>query len=1850
MSHSIPAGMKMTAIGLITLCAVTWPLAGFGVAAAPNNQTDKNLGWKYEYDNADRVTKITDPASRDTRLQYSFDSTQRLRKIVRSQDEGPTVTREFDDSGRLARMADGSGTVSYGYDDRGRLNHVQRQDSPAISYAYDTLDRVTRLQVGDFYRVDYSYDFLGRLELMKTPAGEIRYEYLTGQGKMVRTLPNGVKSIWEYTPSGELHQITHVDGHNAILAEYTYQYRSDGLIEAIQERSSAGQFVKRYEYDLMGRLTKASGPPGQQYSYEYDQLGNRVKAASAGKPPQSYTYDWVGRIMAVDGKPTRYDANGNLAEVTFSGATRQYRYHPDGRLAEARAGGETVQYRYDGMGHLGVRKTAAGETHFIPDPLSPYWQPLVIEERGGKRTLVVWDGATLLALLRDGKVEWLLHDHLGSVRLVTGGKGDVIRYREFDPFGVPVDEGQPAAVFDGFAGLMRDVEAAGYQTLTRMYVPQLGRFLQPDPRKRVPMETAVDFSLYNYCDGDPQNWVDRGGARKEPVGQQTAAISGSIYDLEVTNSQRISASDMKEIMRQPSYAKRIDAYLDKWIEIHGPGPVAIMMRGINDRYDGEDYAEKFFPDKRVIVLWSYEGPFKLLDVIRTIVDRYSPFRNLDLPKVFDRMSEKNSPVKYFIPESGGVMNTQKNADGLIKAAQSGKTMPTIIVSSADAGRSDKIAAMKKVGITVVNDDRVVDPQDAVKDLTKSWKDYSNPVHISGLHGSIQMGQSIINKIASGMLIPVGKTFPGHGIKGLEKHAAHQPEINEMLVGIPKRNPRLSPPEQTTAPVSRIGTEAPGIDPQRLQQARDLADVIMKQIGVAQGVIKKREISGGVWRVAGPGGMASPEAYAALREFRQMSLISPSPVGGVYLGGAGQSLPGIGQLDGVALDRNSNLVLLAKGGEEIKLPPLHMDDVVTVFRSVYLHGEGPSVSIDPNPENPEGSAMIIRHGKATENTYVGWVLYQADRLMKGYTLGVDNATAQQISTTVAGYPPVVDKIYFGGESPEELRKQGRWERFWIVPAETRRFGAPGNELTLFDVPLKVNTQSMKWHNRELVDDPGTSSSPGALAFTNWFTTNYDLIGRERFLTPPPESGITMPVPVFTELRRVALITAIAEKLRDQGVPMPFWMRNYEVQPVPFEKFTPGLEVKRSNQRIVARIYGGVNLSVPDSGVKQFTAEMDLSRLPKQEAATVREKLTLARSLEGAVRTGMATAKPLEVRAITSEGKLYQGVALPGAETMALAPNHMNEADLVVPVEGGDPIQLVRSYSSFFNPAGAWGKGWALDLPRLEQLRVPARRGDRSVEYKIAYELITPLNSIYARFSRVEVVPALNGSRLMVPDQPGEFFGIADDRPDFLSGPTLKLLRKDGMVWHFSKAGDLVATDQAGSRIIYERDEKGRLARIAGLRGRQALAFIELRYNGAGRVESAKARIGDYQDSIRYEYDGSGKLVGVVSDSGRLGYRYEGPLVTAVTHQAIGSDKKKAEENTLRRFQYGAGGQLLAETDADGAKTEYRVKADTNGSAMTVVYAGTNSQSDFVRYDRALRPVEAKYADGTRASWNYPEGGGLVVDMAGPDGGQIRLTEAADQRSRTVQLDQNRRISAKYDEAGRLTSMVDNGRELLRQQWSPDGRLRSTANGTSSAIFEYDPDGIVSRLLQVPPGEQGTFKRWQATKLDSTGRAREITDYRGLHVLMDYDDSGTLKALVIRRDGKNYGYQISRDKSGRIHEVKSSWGRQLYSYDAEGELEKLELEKANQSSVAVWKSGLLQKARLFDGGEYALAYYKEDKHDDLLQRIIVPNGLQLKYEYDKSNRLSRVVVGQTYQLSLAYDAKGRLSGWNYSALAR
>lgn len=81
-------------------------------------------------------------------------------------------------------------------------------------------------------------------------------------------------------------------------------------------------------------------------------------------------------------------------------------------------------------------------------------------------------------------------------------------------------------------------------------------------------------------------------------------------------------------------------------------------------------------------------------------------------------------------------------------------------------------------------------------------------------------------------------------------------------------------------------------------------------------------------------------------------------------------------------------------------------------------------------------------------------------------------------------------------------------------------------------------------------------------------------------------------------------------------------------------------------------------------------------------------------------------------------------------------------------------------------------------------------------------------------------------------------------------------------------------------------------------------------------------------------------------------------------------------------------------------------------------------------------------------------------------------------------------------------------------------------------------MVSRVLLARPADSGSFEVWQARRPDDAGRPIEATDYRGLQTSMNFTGAGELRAATVKRDGKNYGFQIDRDAAGRVREVESS----------------------------------------------------------------------------------------------------------------
>ena len=1621
-----------------------------------NTDTTDNISWQREFDEKDRLTKLIDPAGSETTYSYSSDSSGKT-IVTKTNDEGNTVKLEFDERDLLKSMKDGHGLVEYQYDDFGRLIQVQREGDPAIQYKYDIEDRITSQVVGDFYLVSYTYDFLGRLSAINTPAGTISYEYQTGQGQVIRELPNGVKTIWEFKANGQQLKTTHIGQNDFLLAEFRYQYRPDGLIEAIAEENQSGENIKYFEYDKVGRLIHAFDQSGNDYKYEYDRLGNRLQATSQDGEKQVSKYDWAGRLISLNGNECSHDAAGNLNMISFGGSKMNYQYNQGCQLINVN---NEVFYKYDGDGKLIERQVEGEITKFISNPLSDYWQPLVMENKSDGKTLLIWDRNTPLIIIRNGNPEYILTDHLGSARLFVDEQGKVERYIDYDPFGEPEYQDDGNELIMGFSGLFYDPNAKLYLTRARAYNPNSGQFMQIEPQQRIPYGSQKNLSLYAYCGNDPVNFIDLNGCWPYWVwGPENWAWQ----------YLQLSKDDFNYFWKTPT---RNDVIFQ------------IMDNAVNKSQYRGDYKQAFHLAKT----WRFNLESYKLD---------NPTAKIPTAAEF-QIAENTMFARYFPVAAIGV--------------------PLWSYRHYKGERSGGTITPSSYGFQGETWER------------QTWKTVVYPI-IGGIQGAVKY-------------------------------------INEYIC---------------------------------------------------------------------------PHAHSAE--------ITPSTVGGVYLGGAGQAFKGIGQIEGLSIDANNNLILISKKGDQIDLPPMRLDDIVTVFRSVYIYGEGPTVTIDPNPEDPENSAMIIKHGKATENTYVGWVLYQADRLMKSYMLGVDNISSQDLISNVPGYNDVLNSIYFGDGVSNTSKHEGKWERFWIVPAEVNQFIADSDNLTIFDVLLKLKTQVMKWENGVLVDDSLGKSSVGAKNFTDWFTREYDAIAKEQYLLPPSGSGRNEPVPVFAELRQIAVITALAEKMRDQGIAMPFWMRDYEVGQVQFEKYTPGMQVTRTKRNTKAHIFGGVSLSINSKEVKQFTSIADLNQLPDEERMNGAKSLKNANTLSTAILEYNSQTAPLQDKKFEIENESYQTVQIPGSATKALAPCRIEEVDMIIPIPGGKDIRLQRNFNSFFNPKDIWGQAWTMNLPRLEKVRIPIERSGNNKTYKTGYELLTPLNSMYVRFSDVKKVPLLY-TQLQVPDTECNFFGLADSNPNFLTNPTIELIGKNGESWHFTEDGDLIAIEKDGFRKVYLRNQNGDVKQILGFLGKNLMASINLNYNSLNRIESAtgKNELGDEQ-TVNYEYDSEGRLSEIISAKGKLGYDYEKCWISEVSWQdstGLVVDQN-SDKIVLRHFEYNNNGQLIAECDENEKRVDYAITTNDKKTTLKINQPEDSTRTLSYSYDSSFRPLETCYEDGAQVAWTYPENGGKSIEFIDVDGEKTHIVESADRTKRTIEVSKQPIVTEIYDQAGRLTQLNINDQNLIRQQWSPYGNLQSLETENCVLMPQYDDDGLTEIITLVPPGSGDQFEKWQTINLDFVGRPVKIEDYYGLQMAIQYDKKGEISEFITERDGKNYGYRFSRNDDGQVETVQSSWGNEQYTYDSTGALSKLIIKKTGpqneEQALIEFDSGRLHRVVQFDGGQMEISYNDEGLLSDLPSQIKCPNGLKLNYSYNLSGNLDKIIIGDHRQVRLYQDDKGRIIGYRF-----
>ncbi len=266
-----------------------------------------------------RLKKVTDPKLQDTNYTYLADDKLQQTTYTNAVISTPSVSFTYDANYvRVATMADGTGTTTYGYHTvttPAALGATQLAsvDGPltndTITYEYDELGRVTTRAIdGSANTVTWAFDALGRTTSEVNLLGTFTYAYDGPTGRVATvTYPNNQTSTYGYfgnSTDRRLQTIHHKYPNGTTLSKFDYTYDVGGNILTWRQQADNDAVLWSYGYDPADQLASAinaSTDPTpavlKRYAYAYDRAGNRT-VEQIDDVPMGATYDNMNRLVS----------------------------------------------------------------------------------------------------------------------------------------------------------------------------------------------------------------------------------------------------------------------------------------------------------------------------------------------------------------------------------------------------------------------------------------------------------------------------------------------------------------------------------------------------------------------------------------------------------------------------------------------------------------------------------------------------------------------------------------------------------------------------------------------------------------------------------------------------------------------------------------------------------------------------------------------------------------------------------------------------------------------------------------------------------------------------------------------------------------------------------------------------------------------------------------------------------------------------------------------------------------------------------------------------------------------------------------------------------------------------------------------------------------------------------------------------------------------------------------------------------------------------------------------------------------------------------------------------------------
>ena len=274
----------------------------------------------FEYDQDNRVKKVTDPLGHFTSTTYD----PRGYTLTETDEDGNVISYKYDDAGQRTEIDRPQGIVTkFSFDGNGNVTKVTDASSRVTAYAYDGQGRPASITYPDGKEIDYSHDEDGRVVAQTENGGSsVAFTYDASGRPLSRTFTKGPgvegpdSETFTFDFLGRM--ISAGNGESHIDLSY------DSLDRPTSETLTVGgtSYPVAVNYDAAGNEVSRTLPSGRTVSKTVDVL-DRVRSIQDGALSFA-TFDYQGRAETI-----RKTLGNNLAE-TFA-------YDPARRLTEEAA-------------------------------------------------------------------------------------------------------------------------------------------------------------------------------------------------------------------------------------------------------------------------------------------------------------------------------------------------------------------------------------------------------------------------------------------------------------------------------------------------------------------------------------------------------------------------------------------------------------------------------------------------------------------------------------------------------------------------------------------------------------------------------------------------------------------------------------------------------------------------------------------------------------------------------------------------------------------------------------------------------------------------------------------------------------------------------------------------------------------------------------------------------------------------------------------------------------------------------------------------------------------------------------------------------------------------------------------------------------------------------------------------------------------------------------------------------------------------------------------------------------------------------------------------------------------------